>query len=331
MTVLRASLLVGLTALLAGCGSGKGGGDFAANRNDDQVRTASATLPSAGPAVKLPEDAAKTPITPNERVWLGQLHNYLIEIDGAAARLYYLRGSGGNDDTIASGKFNRRLRPALATMRSCRQRMHELVGSPPSERLRAGSRYVESTCTHMRAAAAAAQKALALKDPSPLLVAGDELDRAYGQLRLADETLMPRGEGRELPRVGRASDESRIQTRYSAVAIALEGVAAEVRCWSNADWPKIVRESGDYFVEPSDPANEYGFVLASERENLAPVVCGSLDDLTYRHERPKGKGELAIAEAVVTLAHETEHVAGVYDEPAAECYGMQLMRETARL
>jgi hypothetical protein len=329
MRLRAASAVLALAALCAACGSEQRSSAFDPNRNTGQVRTTAGTLPSPGPDVNLPDDAAKTPVTPDERVWLGQLHRYLIEVTGAAGRLEYLQNDGADNDKIASGKYNRRLRPALATLRSCQARMGKLVGTPPSERVRVGSRYVESMCAHLRQAAGAAQHAIARNDPSPLLVASDELDKGFGQLRLAEQALMPRGEGRELPRIAHASDASRVQTKYSAVAIALEDVAVEIRCWSAADWPKIVKESADYSVEPADPGNEYGFVLTEERANLSPDTCRLLDDLTYRGAHPTGKRELALAQAVVTLAHETQHVAGVGDEAEAECYAMQLARETA--
>jgi hypothetical protein len=162
-----------------------------------------------------------------------------------------------------------------------------------------------------------------------LLVASDELSKGLGELDVAVDTLLPRSEGRKLPVLAKPSHRSRVQSFYSKVAIEVEGVAVEVRCWSEADWPKVVGEANDFTDGQTNPADELGFVLSRDRANLSPDVCKLLDDLVYRRLRPGGALQLDLAQAVVVLVHEANHVAGTVDEAETECYAVQLARKAA--
>src|SRR5262249_44165278 len=94
------------------------------------------------------------------------------------------------------------------------------------------------------------------------------------------------------------------------------------------------------------PFEEQGYVLRGTHViHLAPHVCASLDLVVRRDAHRVGLAcavrELRdpiracppaladVALTLVTLAHEAEHVAGVTDEAATECYARQNVRRLA--
>jgi hypothetical protein len=70
-----------------------------------------------------------------------------------------------------------------------------------------------------------------------------------------------------------------------------------------------------------------GFALGGRR-----IVCRWLDSLVYRGERPQELPGLGYAsQAVLVLAHEAHHAAGVPNEARAECYAIQDVQRLGRL
>jgi hypothetical protein len=133
-----------------------------------------------------------------------------------------------------------------------------------------------------------------------------------------------------------SGDGSRIVPLYSQVATKilrlynrLTGAQAHrkalVVCWSGRDWraiSQIMRGNGEgglnrvlAYVYP-----DWNLV------NLSPGVCRKLDALIRGAKRVVN---YRLAETIITLAHETIHVAGVGNESRAECHGMQLTALTA--
>lgn len=123
---------------------------------------------------------------------------------------------------------------------------------------------------------------------------------------------------------------SRVEPRFGRIAGALAGKQLEVRCWSTADWHRLVREEQTY-TRGQLGSETLGFAgIGGDRVNLAPDVCGSLVDLAYNRARPSDEaGQRLLAAAVVTLSHEPQHSKGIADEAVAECNSIQVAHRTA--
>ena len=130
----------------------------------------------------------------------------------------------------------------------------------------------------------------------------------------------------QLAILDRPSRKSRAQIRYSRVVSEILGEGVIVRCWSQADWRELATETGESPTHTAGFVREYG-----ASGNLAPDICSTLDAFTYGRKRPTdAEGKLDLAHALITLAHEGEHVIGTRNEAAAECHAMQRVRFLAR-
>jgi hypothetical protein len=127
------------------------------------------------------------------------------------------------------------------------------------------------------------------------------------------------------------SEGSRVEPLFTKIARDIGAPVGEVRCWSRADWKELQQET---FGRDHNLA---GFASPGfQRVNLAWDICDGLAKLAYTNERPTGNEELEIAFAVTTLMHESGHLnesgdfygAGA-NEPLAECWGMQHIRQAA--
>lgn len=136
-----------------------------------------------------------------------------------------------------------------------------------------------------------------------------------------------------LPSISAPSVVSHVDPRFSrAASLVSGGKVVEARCWSNADWERLRLEwyeasDGSYmpdiaYLNPNDPE--------PRRVQITTGVCSSLAKLTYRRGWLTTSRKLDLAFAVVTLAHEAQHVRGFASEPVAECYGMQRARIVGR-
>ncbi len=144
-----------------------------------------------------------------------------------------------------------------------------------------------------------------------------------------------------LPLSDRPAKRTRINVAYSRAVSRLIRTDAQVRCWSKRDWR---------VWEDLDPNFKYtmGFVLGHIKVSLIPLdlavsydndklqlnprICTKLDRFTYKHWRPSGPESMRrVAEAMLVLAHEAQHVGGVDSESVAECFAVQRLDMTARL
>lgn len=138
-----------------------------------------------------------------------------------------------------------------------------------------------------------------------------------------------------LPTISGPSSESRIEPRFSrAASLVSGGRAVEARCWSVADWSRLRDEwltatdgtfdlfDGLAYANPND--------AIPGRLHLSASICSSLVSIAYRRAWASTRSRNTLAFAVVTLAHETQHVRGFRSEPVAECYGMQRARIVGR-
>ena len=121
---------------------------------------------------------------------------------------------------------------------------------------------------------------------------------------------------------------SPVEARLGRIASALAGKSVEVRCWSSADWIRLLREQ-----RPALSPEAIGFAgIGGRRINLGPAVCGALADLAYERGQLAEEGlRLRLAAAVVTLAHEPQHSRGIADEAVAECLAIQLAPRAAKM
>jgi hypothetical protein len=146
----------------------------------------------------------------------------------------------------------------------------------------------------------------------------------------AQKRSYPPDDGRSLPVVAGPADESRVEPRLSHVVTTLAERPAEVRCWSDDDWETI---SDGWARSPA--ALRLGAWSAytshtPERVHLAPAVCSSLIRLAYTDTSVSEDEWVAdLAWSLAALAHETQHVRGIANEAAAECYALQTMTITA--
>ncbi|HEX2044111.1 MAG TPA: hypothetical protein VHF23_00635 [Gaiellaceae bacterium] len=132
-----------------------------------------------------------------------------------------------------------------------------------------------------------------------------------------------------LPVIGGPSGKSRIEPRYSRVVSSVAGVRAEVRCWSVADWRRHQVAWGNWRGQELGPWGAYA-TRGRFRVHLSPAVCATLARLAYDdvpvREDPWPR---ELAWSVGALAHEAQHVRGVFDEGKAECFGVQSITKTA--
>jgi hypothetical protein len=284
-------------------------------------------------------DAAGTPHLPERAGWASRtelrwLRNFglwnralnasLRKLDEVAADADRVRPlATGDDDAIAA--YERLVRP----LRDCEETLAAEVPPPPTERLDKGLALIEVACVHHARAAGASLAAYEDGDPAKLGEANAARDRARMAIALANETIPP-GEGQPLPVLDRSSHRSRVNPRYGVAAARVVGSPTEVRCWSWADWRRLVREHRT--LAPWLPATFAGVTgIGSSRVNLSPPICRYLDALVYENYRPRaGLQKRRLAGSVGLLAHESQHRAGIVDEAVAECYGLQLLSEAAQ-
>jgi hypothetical protein len=200
---------------------------------------------------------------------------------------------------------------AKAALRDCGPIFRSSVGRAPTPRQEAAAKIVLGACADFRRGD---------------LAAGDRA------LSVSASRIFLRSDGRSLPRRGGVTQLSRVEPRFSRVAAALSGVPGTVvRCWSLPDWVALIEERGAYTGGAVDLRAD-GFVSQGTRVNLAPRMCERLVRFVYEGRRPaSGKVKLQLANTVLTLGHETVHVAPGGDEAVATCYGLQRMRRTAVL
>jgi hypothetical protein len=200
---------------------------------------------------------------------------------------------------------------AKAALRDCGPIFRSSVGPAPTRRQRAAARAILAAC---------------LDFGRGRLAEGDRALNASGG------RIFLRSDGRALPRRGGLTKVSRVEPRFSRVAAALSGVPGTVvRCWSLPDWVALIEERGAYTGGAVDLRAD-GFVSQGTRVNLAPRMCERLIRFVYRGLRPAGgQAKLQLANTVLTLGHETVHVAPGGSEAVATCYGLQRVRRAGVL
>lgn len=216
-----------------------------------------------------------------------------------------------------------------ATWEGCRESLPRDVGRPPTDDVEALGRNLERICRSELAAARTVDLSQAYREREAAGRLGEKTSRlllVYG----------PR-ENRHLPTIRGPSSRSRIDPRYSAAARALATRTIEVRCWTARDWLALTYRINAFYGEKAGSTwlGRASPGRGTDTISLSPAVCGPLDDFAYGGRRPRNAAQRTrLAEAIETLAHETQHLAWprpASSESQAECWGMQLIRRTTSL
>jgi hypothetical protein len=269
--------------------------------------------------------------TPAEVRWLGKVARWSASFARTGAEVAEFETAPAFDSVLrGDARALDRYRNVLAPIRACSSTFRTAVGRAPTPRLRDSERGFRDSCASFREGVDLMLRALDEQDPELADRAREAIEEAAKESAVA-AGMLPPGEKQPLPRRGGVTETSRIEPRLSRAATRVAEKEVEARCWSARDWRKLMVEEHAY---TRGKVNEsvLGFASAGGgRLNLAPSICRDLGRLVYARERPAGeKRRLALALAVVTLAHESVHASGTADEPTAECHGIQLSLRATR-
>ena len=203
--------------------------------------------------------------------------------------------------------------PGAALVRECKQRLAE-VGEPPTDRIRPALARAKATC--------------------PLLAAPGSRHRAEDVLEATDDILSPllRSE-QDVDLTDERTTTSRADLAMSAQASKSVDDPVEVRCWSAADWRRVVGERNAWTDSSDDPEDLYGWADTSDGTiqmrigdcNLLRRL-GDEDLLAWPRDE-----QVDTADSVATFAHEIQHfVQPDAEEVEAECGARRTLVGTPR-
>jgi hypothetical protein len=208
-------------------------------------------------------------------------------------------------------------RRGLRGLRSCTRTLRSEAGSPPA-RLRSFENTFLGFCSDWENASRQLSHGGGRADLQTRMAAPD---RAY-RVALA---LLPLSESRPL-RTGRIERrESASIPWLTAIAKGLSANVSHVRCWSPRDWTRLL-------LEERAVGALRGAVSAFANPQIGSIDLQYATCAALRRTR-SGEPPLTTtdATAVVTLAHEVEHIAGYTTDAVAECRAMQLIPTVAFL
>jgi hypothetical protein len=186
----------------------------------------------------------------------------------------------------------------------CEASYESAVGDPPA-RLAEAERIILSGCRRLRSAIA----------ESDLYAGSAEWDVVRGQV-IADLT----------DRRARVAEPD-AAPKLAVMATPLAGARPDVLCWSDRHWEELSEEWRLIRVDELWPI---GFAdLEGGRIHLAPQICRPLDRFFGGNYAPYLNEEsLDLAVALVTLAHEAEHLRSPRaTEAEVECVALQRVRD----
>lgn len=215
----------------------------------------------------------------------------------------------------------------------CSRSLDDALGSTPTVRLEPIARALDDICRAVVPAVERLATAPAPRRTTLLVVTLHAVEQAA--LRRdeigdeVDELLLARG---PLPELGGTTERSRVEPTLTAAAAAVaDGRSVHVRCWSAADWRKVLREedaltNGQLAI---DTTGAFAVPLTSTL-HLQQEQCGPLARLAYDGWEPTGGDLSELAYAVGVLSHEIQHIAGRGTEAETECAGLQHLAGLAR-
>jgi len=193
-----------------------------------------------------------------------------------------------------------------ATATACEKAYADDVGTPPS-RLAAAGRVALAGCRRMRQA----------------LGAGN-YETAYEWFGVRYDVLSDLTDQRTEAAKPRPSAE------LAAHAGPLSGTRPKVFCWADTQWVEL---SEEWRLVDVDDLWPIGFAdRETDRIHLAPEICSPLERFFGGDYAPNLNQEsLDLAAALVTLAHEAEHLRSPdASEAEVECVAIQRVRDLVR-
>jgi hypothetical protein len=213
--------------------------------------------------------------------------------------------------------------------RGCDKRLAQKVGSAPARDLQPLESAIGRMCTDFARAYGDLDTSFKKNDAALYQRSENEMHRAEAQIapvRSLVDAWHP-GSAGGLPTKGGAVESSRIEPRLSAAASAVAHHSVTVRCWSEADWPRIKRVA--------DAEGSAGAVVAdlagladptAETIDLSPEGCRDLVAVVYQGSHTGARE----AFGVTLLAHEATHLReDAPSEAQTECYAIQRVVEAA--
>jgi hypothetical protein len=202
--------------------------------------------------------------------------------------------------------------PGRKLVGACRDRLRE-VGPPPTSRLMPAWERAAAAC--------------------PLLFRRGSVRRAKDIVEDADDLLVPLlMDSKELRLSGSPTSRSRADLHLSAIASMAADDSQEVRCWSDADWRRLVHEDNAWNAESEDPTELLGWQDSdTARIHMRLGQCNIL----YRFEREdvsswKRADQVEAADSLDTLVHEIQHVLlPDADEDEVECAAVEELERFA--
>jgi hypothetical protein len=292
--------------------------------------------PPTQPATTTVEETLPSPqrwATPAERVWLERYGQWSLGLTSTSDQILERSDELTELAATSDEAALRELERLVAPLRSCADDFRRLVPDAPTTRLREVGDLVEAACERHERGVAQLLEGLAAGELGRTAreQAIVELARAATSFSLVNARLPP-GAVQRLPIIEAPTRASHRNPRYGQAAGSLVEQRTEVRCWSQRDWRRLLREATLVSGTPFRVADTGGFtMIGGGTVNLAPFVCGLLDALVYGRVRPRDRDRLiAMSFGVSALAHEAFHRAGTIDEATTECYGMQRIFFLAR-
>jgi hypothetical protein len=314
-----AHVAVAAFALGAGCSGGSDEGSSATARTSTVVNGS-----------MTPTDTQRSAPAPTRIIWLGRYALWVTDVRVALEKAGTLQHRRGRPVAV---RVTRELGGALDALRHCNAtRREKLV--PPHHAFARSARLLGRACSLFARGAEVDMRALERGRPDRYAVAFALWSEAAKLVQRANG-LLPRPQATQrlpLPVGGGMLEASRVEPLFSSVANEQAAPAAQVRCWAEPEWTKVKWEA---FGRNDDLA---GFASPEfKRVNLDPRICRRLASLAYVGSRPTGVEQLELAFALDTIMHESGHLnesgdfygAGA-NEPLAECWGMQHIRQAAR-
>lgn len=135
---------------------------------------------------------------------------------------------------------------------------------------------------------------------------------------------------RALPVSAEATSDSHVNPPVARVARRIAGRNVRARCWSKEDWARVNIE-----LNLIQPGTDYWAIGRAERGGIVHfegAICKTLRRFFGSSYTPsRNIDRAALAEALLVLAHEAEHVRDFTNpEAVVECYAMQHVRGLVR-
>lgn len=281
-----------------------------ASAQADTHAAATPSKPKAGGGVEIDE---RWPGAPELR-WLDRYARWEPVLYRTADHVFAVVEDGGR----------RAARSAAKPFARC---VRELpMGPAPSTRLASFAKQIQRTCAAIQRAVRVATATGAYGTGSRDRRVDFELEQARRSLAAA-HGMLPLGARRELPVRGGRTAVSRVEPHFTRAASEAGEVDVEVRCWAEADWRRLISQSIRLGHGGKDVL---GFVVGpgGSRIHLSPELCSALVLTVYGAPRTDEE-QVRAGEALLALAHEAQHSAGVADEAKATCFALQTVTELA--